>query len=157
MYRIFLLFCLLFFAPVAHAQDSIKFVIGSIHLYPPPDGGRFNERNFGIILQWEDRWGGLDYSVGGFINSHFDFAPYAGVSYSKEISTDFEVNATLGIAYYGENANDTVSLNGWNIAPWIETRYQNAWVTFIPVPTNDGLSGLFAYGFEFDDESLGLD
>lgn len=149
----FFLFLLL--APTAFAQDSIKFVIGSKHLYPRPGGGDYNEWNFGLIMEWEDCWGGLDYAVGGFINSFGDFAPYAGISYSEDLGSDWEVAATMGIAYYGDEASDVLSFNGWQPAPWIEVRYDSLWVNFIPVPLEDEFSGIFVYGLEYQaDEDL---
>lgn len=142
--------------------DSIGMSLASYHVDIDPtryDRTEWNEFNPGLFLSWEDRFLGLNYSAGGFVNSYDKFATYIGASYFWAIAKDVELGPFIGIADYGENSRffDThIGNSDYIVIGGVQLNYKNAFIQYLPVAGSEGgLGGVFAVGLSFRFNNFG--
>lgn len=96
--------------------DRISFLLGSAHVETARE---FEEVNPGVFVTWEDRWNGLDYSLGAYRNSFGGVSTAATAALPLFTAASMEVSVFAGVAIYpgdGDeflyHAGDLVPLGG---------------------------------------------
>ncbi len=117
----------------------------------PADFGRtaWNQWNPGLIVSWENRWLGLDYSVGAFRNSFDETSAYAGAAKFWDLSPDMSIGLVAGLADYHSNARfiaTEIGGSGWVITGGPQLNFKNAFFQIQPVPQSSGEFGAIFIG-----------
>lgn len=136
--------------------DRAYVTLGSYHAgLAPADFGitRWNEVNPGIVFSWEDRFLGLGYSAGGFINSFGEASPYFGISKLWQIGEGLALGPFLSVSNYGANSRHFPSRIGSSdfvVFGGVQANYRNAFVRIQPAPRpGGGIAGVFVGGVTF--------
>ena len=139
------------------APDRAYIPLTAQHLnIDPTQFGRtdWNQLNPGVILAWEDRWLGLDYSVGAFKNSFDDTSAYLTTAKFWDLSPDLSAGLVVGLADYHANArfiSTQIGTSGWVVTGGPQMIYKNAFLQIQPVPqTNGQLGAIVIGGLTFD-------
>lgn len=137
--------------------DWASIQIGSKHVNmnaPAARGGAgFNEFNPGLIFTWENRWGGLNYSIGSFRNSFDEQSTLLAVSDLYPLGNQWFAGWFLGAADYGDTARNS---RFWDIdSDWIpvaglQLNYRNYYLQALPANDSaDGFGMVFTFGVSF--------
>lgn len=149
-------------APFAAQADGLlpdwaSIQIGSKHVNmnaPAARGGAgFNEFNPGLIFTWEDRWGGLNYSIGSFRNSFDEQSTLLAVSDLYPLGNQWYAGWFFGAADYGDTARNS---RFWRVdSDWIpvaglQVNYRNYYLQALPANDSaDGFGMVFTFGVSF--------
>lgn len=134
------------FATSAIAEpDRVSILLGSKHI----GQSGFEEVNPGIIVTWEDRAWGLDYSLGAYRNSFGKGSVVATAALPIKTWKDGQLSAFGGLALYpgnGDNflvhAGDVVPIGG------LQIRHKNVFGMLMPGDSKD-LKAILAFGVTF--------
>ncbi len=114
---------------------------------------RWNEVNPGLILAWEDRFLGLNYAAGGFVNSFGDLSPFLGVSRFWQVSEDLSVGPFAALSDYGRNSKffeTRLGSSGVVVLGGVQANYRNVFVQVQPTGrTGGGVGAVLAAGLTF--------
>lgn len=149
-------------SPRAHAEgvtpDRLYLPLTARHAnIDPANFGlvKWNETNPGLILSWEDRFLGLDYSLGVVRNSFDKTSAYAGVgkfwSVAPEALPGLSVGLVAALADYGTDARfieTRIGSSGWVVTGGPQVNFRNLFVQIQPVPQANGkLGSIWIAGF----------
>jgi len=144
--RLLLVFLAIVWAVSANAEqsrwipDRLYWPLASAHpgINSAPFGlSRWNARNFGAIFSWENRALGLDYQVGGFQNSFYEFSAHFSVAKSWDLRNDLSFKAFLSLADYRANSRFfPVRLGGTDYVfiPGLQVNFRRTFLTYQPSP-----------------------
>lgn len=151
------LFLLFSSASIAHAQERIfkatlpnwipervSVPLISFHYgdWGDEDKDSFNEFNPGLILTWENRALGLDYSLGAYRDSYSATTSYAGISYMWEIQSDF--HAGISLSYRNSDGDGFTGF-----VPSLQVSYRNSFATISNGFDNGDSYGVISFGYSF--------
>ena len=130
--------------------------LGSYHAGLDPadfDVTRWNEFNPGIVFTWEDRFLGLGYSAGGFINSFGEASPYFSVSRLWQVGEDLSLGPFVSLSNYGANSRhfpSRIGSSNFVVFGGVQANYRNAFLRVQPAPRHGGgVAAVFAGGLTF--------
>ena len=153
------IFALFANAGMANAQDLLPdrgyVILASKHVNMVIEGVRdgrgYQEFNPGLILTWQDRYLGLDYSAGAFYNSYGHVAPLVMAAWTRKYESGVKFGVFVGAADYADDAYRIVK-GSKGIVPigGLHLEYKNLFAQWLPTEDQaNGLGMTFVTGLSF--------